>query len=103
MPAICIPCQIEYAVKRNGVMLISMGTVCSLEAYMCDVLECPGCGHQIVTHIASPMAFGDKAILQLIERSEGRVLRYWRNNRERNEFLAAFGQEHPALNQDLVQ
>ena len=102
---VCLPCQIEYRCKRNGVLLVTMDAA-PVEAYMADVWECPGCGHQIIPSTPRPgqgaIAFGQEQITRAIEMTDARVIRVWANVAARSKFAAANGQHHPALNTDLV-
>ena len=99
---ICLGCQVELAVKKNGVLLVSMGVNGASEAAFCDVLECPGCGMQFVGGVADAIAFGAAAVSHVIETSGAPVVRYWLNNRERNEFAAKAGCDHHSLTNEVV-
>lgn len=52
---ICVKCQVAYKPKRNGVFVEVMGGKrlhrFSYQVFHGDLVECPKCGHQIVTGI----------------------------------------------------
>ncbi len=50
---ICVICQVEYKPKKNGVNVELMANFGSFELYEADKVECPGCGHQIITGYGS--------------------------------------------------
>ena len=77
---VCIPCQIEYCCKRNGILLVP---------------ATPGLGQRAIAH-------GPQEIARAIENTDARVIRVWANISARTRFAAANGPHHPALNTDLV-
>lgn len=46
---ICVKCKKEYRPKKNGVFVELMADFGSYEIFHADLVECPKCGHQIIT------------------------------------------------------
>lgn len=46
---ICIKCECEYKPKKSGVYVELMAKWGSYEVFMADLLECPRCGHQVIS------------------------------------------------------
>ncbi len=80
---ICCNCQVEYRVRENGVLLVSMdANNAAHSARWGDTLECKQCGHVACVVPDGPLAaIGCKATKELVDRvelrSETEVHRYW--------------------------
>lgn len=53
-PVVCVKCRLFFEPKRNGVtveegMPLGNGSWTSYRLWQADLLECPGCGAQLVT------------------------------------------------------
>lgn len=71
---ICVKCQVEYRPKTNGINVELMADFGSFELYKADKVECPGCGHQIITGYGDePFAIhfkeNYKEVLEKVEKS----------------------------------
>ena len=70
---ICVKCQKEYKVEKQGVTTELMTTFsskpASLELYDSDLWECPMCGHQIIG------GFGQRPFAQHFEENYQEVLK----------------------------
>ncbi len=44
----CVKCQVLYRPKTNGMTLEMMAGFGSFELFKADLIECPGCGNQII-------------------------------------------------------
>ena len=92
---LCWDCGLELAVRKNGVLCVSMGTQGTLEAYEGDLHECPACKKRIVGGVGvSPIAVGQAGVEKMVEEAIARncyVQRFWLNEREREEFVSRYG------------
>jgi len=70
---ICVKCQKEYKVKKQGVITELMttfsGKLTSFELYDSDLWECPVCGHQIIG------GFGQLPFAQHFEENYQKILK----------------------------
>jgi hypothetical protein len=86
MTVTCVSCQLEYRNVKSGVGLMTMMADGPYQLYSADLLECPGCRHQVVRPGATPISEHWKPDFQAQcgeYNSRGHLYRSYRTEKEK--------------------